>query len=149
MKPLFFLEIYMNLNSFNAAEGDRTPKSSRTAPDWSRMALEQIPLFRHANGGFGFKPGGYSVTEATMRTAWKQFWRGVDQLDKSGVHKAQGLACTSDWDNRPPGWRRAMGRCYKYFAVHGVLPITIANPEAKYNFKYRLNGDLDKEPTVH
>lgn len=114
------------------------------------MALERIPLFRQADGGFGFKPGGYAVvTEATLRTAWKQFWRGVDQLDPSGTHTAQDLACTPNWENRPWGWRQAMGRCYKYFAVHGVLPITIANPEAKYNFKYRLKSDLDNRPTIH
>jgi hypothetical protein len=139
----------MTLISIDTPDGDdRPPKPTRTAPDWSRMALERIPLFRHPRGGFGFKPGGYWVTEATMRTAWKLFWRSADTLDNNGVHMAPDLACIADWDNRPRGWRIAMGRCYKYFAAHGVLPITILNPEAKYNFKYRVSGDLDK-PTIH
>jgi len=137
-------------NTFNTAEGDhRTPKPSRTPPVWSRTALERISLFRDGTGSFGFKPGGNWVTEATMREAWQLFWRSVDTLDRSKTHKAEGLACTPGWASRPDGWKQAMGRCYKYFAVHGVLPITIANPEAKYNFKYRLNGDLDKQPTIH
>lgn len=137
--------------SNNIANNPDSPDARRPVviPDWSRMALERIPLFRHPSGGLGFKPGGYAVTEATLRTAWKRFWRGVDRLDKSGLHTAQDLACTADWDNRPRGWRIAMGRCYKYFAVHGVLPIRVANSEAKYNFKYRLNRDLLPAPTLH
>lgn len=140
----------MNLKTFATDEGnDKTPKATPTPPDWSRRALDRIELFRHPGGGFGFKPGGYAVPEATLRTAWKSFWRGVDTLDGSGVHSAQDLACTPDWDNRPRGWRIAMGRCYKYFAVHRVLPITIVNPEAPYNFRYRLNDDLDSRPAIH
>jgi hypothetical protein len=140
----------MNTYNTNEGEGDaRPPKPVHTPPDWSRTALERIELFRHPTGGFGFKPGGYAVTEATLRTAWKSFWRGVDTLDKDGVHSAQDLACTPDWDNRPRGWRIAMGRCYKYFAVHRVLPITIVNPEAKYNFRYRLKAALDNPRTIH
>lgn len=138
----------MNINNISSDSNSPDERKPAAIPDWSRLALEQIPLFRNASGGF-FKPGGYTVTEATLRTAWKQFWRGVHRLDSSGLHTAQDLACTPDWDNRPRGWRIAMGRCYKYFAAHGVLPITVANPEAKYNFKYRLNRDEPGEPALH
>jgi len=134
----------MSLNNNNADDGaGKAPKQPSHPPAWSRLALEKIPLLRHPGGGFGIKPGGYWVKEATMRTAWELFWAGAATLDRYRIHSAQALACTPDWDNRPKGWRIAMGRCYKYFAVNGVLPITLVNPDAKYNFLYCLNSDLE------
>jgi hypothetical protein len=53
-----------------------------------------------------------------------------------------------DWGDRLDGERQAMGRCFKYFALHRVLPITLANPEAPYNFKYRLNASLEQAPAA-
>lgn len=131
-------------------DGNSRPGAPGKAPDWSRSALETIQLDWHPGRGTGLKmPGGYWVTETTLRKAWNSFWRRVSSLDPTKIHSAEDLACTTGWTNRPRGERIAIGRCFKYFAVHGVLPITIANPEAKYNFKYRLNDDLDQAPTLH
>lgn len=141
----------MTFPSNTCAEDENYPsRPSINAPEWSRFALERIKFERRPGGGFGLKmPGGYWVTEATLRNAFKLFWRSVRGLDKAATHTAEDLACTSDWATRPKGQRIAMGRCFKYFALHRVLPVTIVNPEAKYNFKYRLNDNLDQAPTIH
>ena len=128
---------------------NHSSEQKRNSSDWSRMALERIKLIKHPGGSHGFKPGGYWVKEETMRTAWRQFWIYVDRLDPNHIYCAQDLAAVADWDDQPRGWRIAMGRCYKYFAVNGVLPITIVNPEAAYNFKYRLNPGLAASPKKH
>lgn len=136
----------------NTCEGDdeRQPKPTVSVPEWSREAFDRIRLLRHPEGGFGLKmPGGYWVSETTLRRAWTMFWRNAGGLDPSMPHKAENLVGASVWNKRPRGEHIAMGRCFKYFAVHGVLPITLANPEAPYNFKYRLNDDLDQAPTIH
>lgn len=121
-----------------------------TAPDWSRLALEGIKFDRHPTRGLCLKmPGHYWVTAATLRATWHLFWRSVHKLDVTATHKAEQLACTPDWDDRPIGERIAIGRCFKHFAVHGVLPITLVNPEKMCNFKYRLNDGLKPSPTTH
>lgn len=113
------------------------------------MALERLQMRRHPKGGFGFKmPGPRWVTEKTLRAAWTLFWRSVHKLDRAGAYSAEDLACASEWAHRPTGERIAMGRCFKYFASHGVLPITVVNPEAPYNFKYCLNANLEQAPTT-
>jgi hypothetical protein len=150
LTSLSFSATNMTSNNDTANEGDNktTERPSIPPPDWSRLAFETIPLLQHPDGGFGINPGGYWVTQATLRTAWKLFWAGVNTLDKYRFHSAKALACTPNWDIRPKGWRIAMGRCYKYFAVHRVLPITLVNPDAKCNFQYCLDADFDRS-TVH
>ena len=118
-------------------------------PAWSREAFDRIRLEKHPSGGFGLKmPGGYWVTEATIRRAFMFFWRNARNLDAARTHTAKELVCTSDWEDRPRGEQIAMGRCFKYLSLTGVLPISLANPNAPYNFKYRLNEDLDQAPTT-
>lgn len=114
-------------------------------PEWSRLALESIRLQNHPGGGYGVRmPGNYWVTETTMRRAWMLFWRSVASLDPYQTHSAKSLGGEETWSVRPRGERIAMGRCFKYFALKGVLPIVIVNPDAKYNFKYLLTTNVDQ-----
>jgi len=125
---------------------DGTPTPGRIAPAWSGDALRKIKMVPISGGRLGLKWGKWEVDQDTVCKAWLLFWGSAHMLDKSKSHTAKELACTPEWEVRPDGWKRAMGRCYKYFALERVLPITIANPGAAYNFKYRLNADLNSRP---
>jgi hypothetical protein len=141
----------MKINSASQPDECLDEREPIQIPDWSRIAFKRIQPARHPKGGLGFKmpgPRGW-VTEKTLREAWTLFWRSVHKLERNRSHKAESLACAADWNSRPHGERQAMGRCFKYFALQGILPITLVNPEAPYNFKYRLNTDLMSVPTSH
>jgi hypothetical protein len=119
-------------------------------PEWSRRAYSRIKFDWHPSRGVGLAmPGRYWVTQVTVRETFKLFWLAARQLESARTHSAEGLVRTAEWADRPRGERIAMGRCFKYFSLHGILPITLANPEAPYNFKYRLNDDLEQAPTLH
>lgn len=124
-------------------------QTPRSIPAWSREAFVRIRLQTHPRGGFGFKmPGGYWVDEPTLRKSFGLFWRNARTLHPAGIYAAEELVCMPNWSTRPRGERIAIGRCFKYFCLHGVLPITLVNPNAPYNFRYRLNEDLDQAPTA-
>jgi hypothetical protein len=139
-----FLETYMN----NSPNSNAEPTRPTGAPTWSRKALIEILRTYNPKGGDQFSIKGYWVHTRTLHEAFNLFWQSARGLDKSKLHRAESLACTPAWKDRPDGWKKGMGRCFKLLAVNGVLPITVANPEAPYNFKYRLNDDLDQEPSI-
>jgi hypothetical protein len=143
----------MNTNIISPSDDSPDePKQRLITPEWSIAKIKAMRYqHRPTKDGLWFKmPGPRGWVQAqTVCTAWALFWRSAHTLDANRLHTTEGLACTPDWSSRPEGERRAMGRCFKYFSLHGVLPITLANPEAPYNFKYRLNDDLDQAPTLH
>lgn len=127
---------------------ERTPP-----PAWSRERLDRLPYGRGNERGpsrYGVTmPGGYWVDEDLVRTAWRLFWRGVHGLDPARSHPAEGLYGHEAWDRHHRRDRLKLGRCFKYFAVNQVLPITLANPDKKGKRKYRLDADLVSAPTLH
>src|SRR5688500_16434167 len=96
------------------------PSDPLNAPNWSRKKLEEIPVPRHPHGGVGFKmPGARGwVTEKTLRRAWTLFWANVRLLDRNRKHSAEDLAGAAAWAERSRGECIALGRCFKYFALH-------------------------------
>jgi hypothetical protein len=140
------------MNTNNTSPLLSEPQQPIPIPEWSRTKLDAMLLqHRSSKEGLWFKmPGPRGWVQAkTVRAAWTLFWRSAHKLDPTRAHTAEALANTPDWDSRPNGELQAIGRCFKYFSLHGVLPITLANPEAPYNFKYRLNEDLEQAPTLH
>lgn len=125
------------------------PVGDTAAPDWSRHALQQIKFERHPAGGLGCKVRGRWVMQHTLLEAWTLFWRGARALDPKRPKKARALVCASRWDELPRGGRIAMGRCFRYFSEHGVLPITLINPKKTSNLQYRINAGLMVPLTVH
>ncbi|MBL0422379.1 hypothetical protein JI739_18670 [Ramlibacter sp. AW1] len=137
----------MTFTSNNPAETlDRSAPVASTAPSWSKLALAQIKLQKHPTRGSGLSNGRYWLSEALLRRAWELFWRNSQYLQRDAIYDTPGLAAPPDWDNWKRGDRIAIGMCFKYFAVHGVLPITLLNPEKTCNFKYRLSDDLARAP---
>lgn len=87
-------------------------------------------------------PGGYWVSRALIAESFRMFWRCVPKLKPTRKHTARQMCSDPGWAERPRGQRLAIGRCFKYFEVHGVLPITLANPGKRGTRKYSLNAGL-------
>lgn len=118
-------------------------------PQWSRDAVKRLFLELNPNQSAKFKINGYTVHSGTFKETFQLFWKSVRQLDRCKLHSAESLVNTPDWDGRPDGTKHAIGRSIKVMTLRGVLPLTLANPTAPYNFKYRLNDDLDQAPTIN
>lgn len=117
------------------------------------MRLNELPYERRACGGklmYGITmPGGYWVEQWLIQDSWKMFWRGVHLLNASRKHSAEALCADPGWCDRKRGERLKLGRCFKYFAVHGVLPIALANPGKSGPRKYFIDRDLAATPVLH
>ena len=89
-------------------------------------------------------PGGYWVEQSMLEEAWSNFWSGAQVLDSSKRHKAENLCADPRWSLRRRGERLKLGRCFKYFATHAILPITLANAGRSGPRKYLVSNDLCK-----
>jgi len=122
-------------------------------PGWSIERVDCLPYERRhgcSSTSYGLTmPGGYWVDEDLVRTAWRLFWRGVHGVDPARPHTAKSLCTVEAWAEYSRGDCLRLGRCFKYFAVNHVLPITLLNPDKKGTCKYRLDADLVSAPSVH
>lgn len=121
-------------------------------PGWSRERLARLPYQRHAKDGFSYpaiKLGRRHVAQCHFEEVWALFWQNVCHLDPARKHTTKAMCNDPAWCDRPGGQRIALGRCISYFATHGVLPITLANPGKSGPRKYFLNADLDTAPLIH
>jgi hypothetical protein len=124
--------------------------SSATPPDWSRNRLAELPFVSHKDRTGTYPSlkisGRYWVVQGHFDEVWELFWRSAHQLDPTRKHKTQTLCNDPAWHDRPRGQQIALGRCVRYFAEQGVLPITLANPGKSGPRKYLLHSGLAAAP---
>lgn len=105
------------------------------SPPWSPDVLRDLAVKRRGTGDSSYlvvkMPGGYWVPVHHFEEVWILFWRNAPGLKSSRKHQTKALCCDPTRQDRPRGLCIAMGRCIKYFADHGLLPITLANPDKK------------------
>ncbi len=86
-------------------------------------------------------PGGYWVEESCFLMVWKLFWRNAHLINDKRKHIVSSLCGDPKWESRTRGERIKIGRCFKYFATHNVLPIVLANPGRTGPRKYLIQKD--------
>lgn len=139
--------MFNDTNSGAADSNPETVPARLTIPGWSRDRILRLPTHRRhklpdAEEGLEM-PGGYWVSRALLLEVFRMFWRCASDLRPARKHTARQMCSDPGWEDRPRGQRLAIGRCIKYFEVHGVLPIRLLNPDTRGTRKYLLNPDLD------
>lgn len=85
-----------------------------------------------------------SVRRSTFELAWKLFWSNAYRLDPNRKHPVEALCSCAGWGTFSITQHRNIGRCIRYLAENGVLPITLAHKY--YPLAYLLNNDLGVDP---
>lgn len=144
------------MNNINLSTPDPRPQQSPSInppPDWSRERFERLPFERHTEAGCTYKAcklsGRYWIAQSHFKEVWELFWRNVGDLDPARKHTTVALCNDPTWYDRPRGQRIALGRCIKYMAALGILPITLANPGKTGPRKYFLNAGLAPTAFTH
>ena len=144
------------MNNINLSTPDPRRQQSPSInppPDWSRERFARLPYEQHIEAGFTYKAcklsGRYWIAQYHFKEVWELFWRNVDDLDPARKHTTVEFCREPNWDNRPRGQRIALGRCIKYLAAEGVLPITLANLGKSGPRKYFLNAGLAPAAFTH
>ncbi len=81
-------------------------------------------------------PGGYWVAKSTVVLAWVRVCEVLPRLPRDDKYCAETLCGVEFWKSHRCGKRIAFGRCIKYFVVHELLPLRVANPGKKGKRKY-------------
>ncbi|HWI82693.1 hypothetical protein [Ramlibacter sp.] len=82
--------------------------------------------------------GRYWVEQGYFELAWRLVWAHFRRVDWSRKQTAESLCNDPDWKDRRRGDRLKLGRCIKYFADNGLLPIWVCNPGKSGKRKYQL-----------
>ena len=91
----------------------------------------------HYGTSLGFPVRGYWVTKDLFDLMWRKANREIPKLDWSKQQTVVTIFGGKDeWQQLSFGQRIALGRCLKYFADQGMLPIRVANPGKKGTRKY-------------
>lgn len=130
-------------SSIAAGEGPVNP------PDWSVLRLAQLrPPRMHKDGRAGYKmPGGYWASEEAYKYAFARFWQNVKTLHPGRLHTVESMCDDPRWERRAKGTRIAIGRCFKYLADNGVLPIMLVGDGMP--LKYLLLSDQISGSAAH
>lgn len=154
--PLLGLPIQRLMNNINVSTPYPHRQQSPTInppPDWSRERFARLPYEQHTEGGFTYNAcklsGRYWIAQNHFKEVWELFWLSVVHLDPARKHTTVALCNDPKWCDRPRGQRIALGRCIKYLATQGVLPITHANPGKSGPRKYFLNAGLAAAAFTH
>jgi hypothetical protein len=81
-------------------------------------------------------PGRYWVSRKVFQEAWRQIRPRYSALDWRVQQTAESLCGESFWKTQICGKQLALGRCVKYFVVHEILPLRVANEGKKGKRKY-------------
>lgn len=82
--------------------------------------------------------GRYWVEKGYFELAWELVWAHFGSVNWSRKQTAESLCNDPDWHDRRIGERLKLGRCIKYFADTGLLPIWVCNPGKSGKRKYQL-----------
>lgn len=144
------------MNNINLSTPDPRRQQSPSInppPDWSRERFARLPYEQRTEAGFTYKvcklSGRYLIAQYHFKEVWELFWRSVGNLDPARKHTTVALCNDPTWYDRPRGQRIALGRCIKYLAIQGVLPITPANLGKSGPRKYFLNAGLAPAAFTH
>jgi len=86
-------------------------------------------------------PGGYWVEKQLFEVAWFQAIESIDLLVPGKRYSAEDLCNPALWGRL---WRSEaimLGRCIKFFAVHGLLPLIEANAGKRGKRMYALEHE--------
>ncbi len=159
--PFFFLpsvglpiqKLMTNINLSTPDPRHQQSSGINLPPGWSRERLERLPFEQHSEAGSTYMAcklsGRYWIPQNHFKAVWVLFWCNVGDLDPARKHTTVALCNDPTWYDRPRGQRIALGRCIKYLAAKGVLPITLANPGKTGPRKYFLNADLAAAAFTH
>lgn len=84
-----------------------------------------------------YMPGRYWVSEAEIVLAWDMCEARLADIDWTKKVCAETIFTTDIWHTLPIGTRNNLGRCIKYFSVHNMQPIKVANPGTKGTLFYK------------
>ena len=144
------------MNNINLSTPDPLRQQSSgvtTPPDWSRQRLAGLPYVPQKDSAGTYHAlklsGRYWIVRGHFDEVWELFWRNAGDLDLARKHMTVNFCNDPNWYDRPRGQRIALGRCIKYLAANGVLPITLANPGKSGPRKYFLNAGLAPAAFTH
>jgi len=80
--------------------------------------------------------GRYWVQKEYFDLAWRLAPAGYRAVDWQKPQTAETLCDDTSWGELTVSARRKLGRCIKFFAEMGMLPIKVANPGKKGKRKY-------------
>jgi hypothetical protein len=129
-------------NTPNSDEPLTIPGSTRT-PSYLVEQFQAIKYERRKSGTTA-QPGltlsgRYWVEKGYFELAWDLVWAHFHSVNWSRKQTAERLCNDPDWKKRPRGQRLKLGRCIKYFATEGLLPIWECNPGKSGMRKYQLS----------
>ncbi len=98
-------------------------------------SINDINFIEHG-GRYGkqlglFTLGHYWVGRSEMVLAWEIFHSHLSCIDWSKKVCSETFFTTEIWHQFPKLTLFQFGRCFKYFCVHEMLPIEVANPGKK------------------
>lgn len=122
---------------------NQLPPSGITAPEWSVSKLEGLPFETRESDrprrGINM-PGNYWVEEGVIRSTFKTYWAHARKYSRDTTYTAEKFFRDPDWEDRNRGEKLKIGRCFKYFAANGVLPIYLVESNTP-TLRYRLTAD--------
>lgn len=108
------------------------------------MKFSDIPFCesgRMDRPGLGlYLPGGYWLGKKTFEMAWKQVNKGLPAAGGTAKHTARSMCGENFWLDHTFGQQIGFGRCIKYYADQGLLPLTETNKRKKGSRQYARNN---------
>lgn len=103
--------------------------------------IHDIKFDKHG-GKFGnqlglYMPGHYWVPKAEIELAWDIANAHLPDIDWTKRVYSETIFTTDIWEEFKKPTKLMLGRCLKYFSVHGMLPIEVANPGKKGKIFYK------------
>lgn len=132
------------MSNISADSSDPSPPTDRfvTPPHWSLSRFDMIPFVpRDGEGKWLVTPGGYWVEASIVESTYWTYWRYAKKLSEQSTYTAERFSRDPDWEDRDTGEKLKIGRCFKYFSDHGILPIVVVDANTYPTHRYRLTTD--------
>lgn len=84
-----------------------------------------------------YMPGHYWVPKAEIELVWNMANAYLPEIDWTKRVCTETFFTTEIWKQFKKPIRFMLGRCLKYFSVHGILPIEVSNPDKSGKRYYR------------
>jgi hypothetical protein len=101
------------------------------------MEFNDIEFYEHEKYGIGRHLRGRWVGKTTLELMWRHASASMHKVDWSELQTTESLYGNAEWRDVKFGRRYSLGRCLRFFADEGVLPITLANKGKKGKRKYK------------
>lgn len=89
----------------------------------------------------GMELGGHFVFRWIFQEAWKHISVGIVTADRCKFHTAKSLFNDADaWARFEKNESIAIGRCLRYFVDHGMMPLSVVNPNETGTKLYALTN---------